>query len=57
MINLSLFLILGAMDTVRLTVITELVGVERVSNAFGLYVTVCGFSVIFGSPLTGKICN
>ena len=45
------------MEAVRLTVITELVGVSRVSNAFGLFVTIAGLSVIFGGPLAGTIDN
>ena len=47
------FFALGGMEALRLTVITDLVGVSRVSNAFGMFVTISGFSVIFGGPLAG----
>ena len=51
--QLILFLIAAAYIALRSIVIVELLGISKLTNAFGLLSLCQGVAVLFGSPMTG----
>jgi len=45
---------LAAFVALRSIVLVELLGIQKLTNAFGLTSLFSGFAVLFGSPLAGK---
>lgn len=50
----GIFVIAAAFASLRSILLVELLGLEKLTNAFGLLLLFQGIAGIFGSPLAGK---
>lgn len=50
----TIFVIAAAFASLRSILLVELLGLEKLTNAFGLLLLFQGIAGIFGSPLAGK---